>query len=81
MKIHNARLLFFLILALCVVIIFTSGSNLIAQGASQTPPQEHHYANHAGFSVMWVILATWCALSLYLLYIDRKISKLEKKGK
>ncbi len=79
---NNPLLYFFLkIFFSAVVVVFSDSANLFAQGALRVTAQEQHVENVQSFSVMWVILGIWFVVSLYLVYIDRKISSLEKKHK
>ncbi len=79
---NNPLLHFFLNIAFFAIIFLLSYSaNLSAQGALQLTAHAQNAGNSESFIVMWVILGIWCAVSLYIIFIDRKISSLEKKHK
>jgi hypothetical protein len=50
--------------------------NVFAESAEQVSIR--HANNDGSNAILWVILSIWFAVSLYLLYIDRKITRLEK---
>lgn len=64
-----------------VVVISAGIMDLFAQHAAQSTPDVRPASNSESYYVMWVILGIWFAVSLYLFFIDRKISRLEKKHK
>lgn len=68
-------------LAKCVPIMLTTipqASPLFGQNSSQT---SYDTSTTQCAVVMWVVLGIWLVISLYLLIIDRKITKLEKSKK
>lgn len=79
---YNQSVRFFLKITFSgIALLFSIFADLSAQTASQSAPPEMKIQSEEGFSVMWVILGIWFAVSMYLLYIDRKFSSMEKKHK
>jgi len=63
------------IAAFILTIIVAIPSVLCAQ--AQSPPAGGEVLTR----VMWVVLAGWAGIGVYIFFIDRKVSRLEKKGR